>query len=98
MEGKPPCPNTNTRLVAHLPLIVPSDCALVVGGEKHEWREGQVVVFDDTYEHEAWNRSSQVRVVMIFDIWNPYLTEAEQAALGDLIPAIGEFRQTVEAA
>jgi aspartate beta-hydroxylase len=89
---------TNTRLVGHLPLIVPPDCALVVGGEQHDWREGQVVVFDDTYEHEAWNRSSQVRVVMIFDTWNPHLTEAERAALEDLIPAIGEFRQAVEAA
>jgi aspartate beta-hydroxylase len=89
---------TNTRLVGHLPLIVPPDCALVVGGEKHEWREGEVVVFDDTYEHEAWNRSEQVRVVMIFDIWNPHLTEAERAAVADLVPAMGDFRATVEAA
>jgi hypothetical protein len=35
---------------------------------------------------------------MIFDIWNPYLTEAEQAALADLIGAIGDFRHAVEAA
>ena len=50
---------TNTRVVAHLPLIVPPDCALHVGGEDHAWQEGRVVVFDDTYEHEAWNRSDQ---------------------------------------
>ena len=62
---------TNTRVVAHLPLIVPPDCALRVGGEEHAWQEGRVVVFDDTYEHEAWNRSDQVRVVLIFDLWNP---------------------------
>ncbi len=48
---------TNTRVVAHLPLIVPPDCALEVGGELHHWQEGRVVVFDDTYEHGAWNRS-----------------------------------------
>ena len=89
---------TNTRLVAHLPLIVPADCALNVGGEIHEWQPGRVVVFDDTYEHEAWNRSGQTRVVMIFDIWNPYLTEAERAALADLVPAIGDFRKSLESA
>jgi aspartate beta-hydroxylase len=89
---------TNTRLVAHLPLMVPENCALKVGGELHEWQEGRVVVFDDTYEHEAWNRSDKTRVVLIFDLWNPYLTEAERAALGELVGAIGDFRHTVEAA
>ena len=89
---------TNTRLVGHLPLIVPQDCALKVGGELHQWQEGRVVIFDDTYEHEAWNRSGTTRVVLIFDIWNPYLTEAECAAISDLIPAIGDFREAVETA
>ncbi len=89
---------TNTRLVAHLPLMVPENCALNVGGELHAWQEGHVVVFDDTFEHEAWNHSAKSRVVMIFDIWNPHLTEAERAALGDLIATIGDFRHAVEAA
>ena len=62
---------TNTRVVGHLPLLVPEDCALNVGGEIHVWQEGRVVVFDDTYEHEAWNRSQEMRVVLIFDLWNP---------------------------
>ncbi len=52
---------TNTRLVTHLALIVPEDCALVVGGEPHGWEEGRCVTFDDTFEHEAWNRSSPAR-------------------------------------
>jgi aspartate beta-hydroxylase len=89
---------TNTRLVGHLPLIVPEDCALNVGGEIHAWAEGRAVVFDDTYEHEAWNRSASTRVVLIFDMWNPYLTDIERAALADLIAAIGDFRETVEKA
>lgn len=89
---------TNTRLVAHLPLIVPPDCALRVGGELHAWREGEVVVFDDTYEHEAWNRSGETRVVLIFDVWNPHLTEVERLALADLVAAIGDFRCAIEAA
>jgi aspartate beta-hydroxylase len=89
---------TNTRLVGHLPLIVPPDCALNVGGEIHEWHEGRAVIFDDTYEHEAWNRSQQTRVVLIFDLWNPHLTEAERAAIAQLVPAMGDFRQAAEAA
>jgi aspartate beta-hydroxylase len=83
---------TNARAVSHLPLIVPPDCALSVGGEAHAWREGRALVFDDTYEHEAWNRSGQVRVVLIADIWNPYLSEVERAAVTDVIAAIGDLR------
>lgn len=89
---------TNTRLVGHLPLLVPPDCALNVGGEVHEWREGRAVIFDDTYEHEAWNRSDRTRVVLIFDIWNPHLTEAERGAVELLVPAMGDFRKAAEAA
>jgi aspartate beta-hydroxylase len=89
---------TNTRLVGHLPLIVPEDCALNVGGEIHPWQEGRVVVFDDTYEHEAWNRSRELRVVLIFDLWNPHLTDVERAAIAELVPAIGDFRQALTAA
>jgi aspartate beta-hydroxylase len=87
---------TNTRVVGHLPLIVPENCALNVGGELHAWQPGRVVVFDDTYEHEAWNRSGEPRVVLIFDIWNPHLTEAERAAVADIVDAIGSFRESVE--
>jgi aspartate beta-hydroxylase len=87
---------TNTRLVSHLPLLVPEDCALSVGGELHHWQEGRVVVFDDTFEHEAWNRSRKTRVVMIYDLWNPYLSEAERAAVTDLVADIGDFRESVE--
>jgi aspartate beta-hydroxylase len=93
----PHCGVTNTRVVGHLPLMIPEDCALRVGGEDHHWREGEVVVFDDTYDHEAWNRSDRTRVVMIFDLWNPFLTQAERAVLSGLVIAMGEFRAGVEA-
>jgi aspartate beta-hydroxylase len=84
---------TNTRVVCHLPLIVPEDCALVVGGEIHHWREGQAVVFDDTFEHEAWNRGTRTRVVLIADVWNPYLSPAERDAVTALVEAIGDFNR-----
>jgi aspartate beta-hydroxylase len=89
---------TNARAVSHLPLIVPPDCALSVGGEVHAWRVGRGVVFDDTFDHEAWNRSAEVRVVLIADIWNPYLTESERCAINDVIVAIGDLRVAVDAA
>ncbi|CAM5339726.1 Aspartyl beta-hydroxylase OS=Rhodanobacter lindaniclasticus OX=75310 GN=B1991_18360 PE=3 SV=1 [Rhodanobacter lindaniclasticus] len=87
---------TNTRLVTHLPLIVPPDCALRVGGETHVWQEGRCVTFDDTFEHEAWNRSERDRAVLIVDSWNPDLSEAEQAAVADLVAAIGDFNNACE--
>lgn len=87
---------TNTRLVTHLPLIVPPDCALRVGGETHAWQEGRCVTFDDTFEHEAWNNSGETRVVLILDNWNPDLSEAERAAVADLVGAIGDFNRECE--
>jgi len=64
-----------------LPLIVPGNCQFRVGGEIREWREGEAFAFDDTIEHEAWNDSDRPRVVLIFDVWNPYLTKSERELL-----------------
>ena len=89
---------TNTRLVGHLPLIIPENCALDVGGELHHWQPGRVVVFDDTYEHGAWNRSKETRVVMIFDTWHPDLTEVERSAVTALVGYLGDFRKEMDAA
>lgn len=86
---------TNTRLVTHLPLIVPANCALRVGGETHAWKQDQCVTFDDTFEHEAWNRSEETRVVLIVDSWNPDLTEAERHAVTYLVAAIGDINRVV---
>lgn len=72
---------TNTRAIVHLPLVVPPDCAFRVGGETREWRVGEAFAFDDTIEHEAWNRSAEPRVILIFDVWNPHLSTAEQDLL-----------------
>lgn len=82
---------TNVRLVVHLPLVVPDACAIEVGGVRHEWREGAPVVFDDTYEHRAWNRSHRTRVILLMDAWNPHLSEVERVAVTQLIEAIGDL-------
>lgn len=84
---------SNLRVVVHLPLIVPADCAIVVGGEAHAWREGEVVVFDDTFVHEAWNRGPSRRVILLMDTWNPHLSEVERGALAELVGAIGDFNR-----
>lgn len=89
---------TNTRVVTHLPLLVPDgDLALVVDGESRRWQEGVCFSFDDSFEHEAWNRSADTRVVMLLDAWNPYLSEVECAALTELIGAIGDFNRAAAA-
>ena len=75
---------TNTRTIIHLPLVVPPRCRFRVGGETRPWREGEAFGFDDTIEHEAWNDSDAVRIVLIFDVWNPHLTPEEQAHLATL--------------
>ena len=79
----------NTRLVCHLPLIVPEGCWFRVGAEKRFWKRGEAFVFDDTIEHEALNPSDQLRVVLIFDVWHPELSNAEREAVTALIEADG---------
>ena len=72
---------TNTRAIVHLGLDVPPDCGFRVGDEIREWVEGKAFAFDDTIEHEAWNRSDKRRAVLILDAWNPHLSERECAAV-----------------
>jgi aspartyl/asparaginyl beta-hydroxylase (cupin superfamily) len=82
---------TNTRLTVHLPLIVPPNCRFRVGSETREWIPGKAWVFDDTIEHEAWNRSDTPRAVLIFDIWNHYLSEAERDLVRATIEVVGSY-------
>lgn len=78
---------TNVRSVVHLPLIVPECCELRVGGETRAWVPGQAFAFDDTIEHEAWNRSGRDRAVLIIDAWNPHLSEDERTMICSLYAA-----------
>lgn len=68
-------------LRCHLGLIVPEDgCALRVADETRAWREGQCLVFDDTAEHEAWNRSASTRIVLLLDFTRPGVTYQPSAS------------------
>ena len=85
---------SNVRLVTHLPLIIPEDCGFRVGNDTRQWVPGKAWVFDDTIEHEAWNDSDKLRVVLIFDIWHPHLTPPERAMISALSAAMNEFTGT----
>ena len=79
----------NTRLVCHLPLIVPPGCGFRCGETRVEWKVGEAFVFDDTIEHEAWNDSDELRVVLILDLWPPALAAADRKAVSAVIGASG---------
>lgn len=81
----------NTRLICHLPLIVPDGCALRVGAETREWQHGKLTIFDDSFEHEAWNRGNSDRTVLLFEIWRPDLTEEEREQLTRIFAAIDSY-------
>jgi aspartate beta-hydroxylase len=83
---------TNARLVVHLPLIVPDGCLYRVGFEQRQWRVGEVLIFDDTIEHEARNDSDALRVVLIFDVWNPLLTPDERDMVCAMMAAKNAFQ------
>ncbi|HEY7638396.1 MAG TPA: aspartyl/asparaginyl beta-hydroxylase domain-containing protein [Steroidobacteraceae bacterium] len=82
---------TNTRVIVHLPLIIPQSCRFRVGSTTREWRLGEAWVFDDTIEHEAWNDSDVPRAILIFDVWNPYLTAAERELVSGMVTGIARY-------
>jgi aspartyl/asparaginyl beta-hydroxylase (cupin superfamily) len=64
----------NFKLRCHFPLFVPDEAFLRVAADPRPWQEGKMIVFDDTYEHEAANLSEKEdRVILLIDIWHPDL-------------------------
>lgn len=86
----------NTRLICHIPLIVPDDCAIRVGNETRSWREGEALIFDDSFEHEAWNKSNDTRVILLFEIWRPEISLEERAALTTIFETINDYHGVPE--
>ena len=85
---------TNCRLRAHLGLQIPenssssivpskSSTKLRVADEHLVWHDGELFIFDDSYDHEVWHDNPQgtPRIVLIFDIWHPELTEEQKRTL-----------------
>lgn len=84
---------TNARVIVHLPLVVPENCLYRVGFEQRRWEVGKVLIFDDTIEHEARNDSDELRVVLIFDVWNPLLSAGERDMVMAVSAAAREFHR-----
>lgn len=81
----------NTRLICHLPLINPPGCWLRVGNQVREWIDGEMLIFDDSIEHEAKNPTGENRTVLIFDVWRPELTEEERALVEVIFGAVASY-------
>jgi hypothetical protein len=81
----------NTRLIVHIPLIVPPGCRLRVGGETRTVEAGVPLIFDDSIEHEAWNDSAEPRAILLFEVWRPELTAAERTALTAMYGAVDSY-------
>lgn len=71
----------NGIIRGHLALIAPEGCYIRVGTDQRTWQEGKVLVFDDSFEHEVWNHSNRVRIVLFMNFWHPCLSQEEIAVL-----------------
>jgi len=80
----------NGIMRAHLPLVVPEGCYIKVGNDERTWVEGKVMAFDDSFLHQVWNHSDQVRIVLFINFWHPCFADDE-------IPALEAFRKAYEA-
>jgi len=83
----------NTRLICHLPLIVPDGCGIRVGAETRAWREDEILIFDDSFEHEAWNRGISDRTILLFEIWRPDIDADEREQLTRIFSAIDTYAE-----
>ena len=86
----------NARLICHLPLLVPGQCGLRVGNESREVVAGKAWAFDDSIEHEAWNDSDRPRVILLFDVWRPELSDAERSSVAAMFEAIDAYGPSQE--
>jgi aspartate beta-hydroxylase len=82
-----PC---NLRLRCHLALDVPppdaeGECVMrIADGPPRPWVEGRVTVFDDSFEHEVWNRTAHARTVLLLDFWHPDIEPDERSAIVEM--------------
>ena len=83
--------SATVRLLCHLPLVLPGPARFRVGNTTRDWKIGEAWVFDDTIEHEAWNDADALRVILIFDVWNPFLAEGEKALITAMMQAQRQY-------
>jgi aspartate beta-hydroxylase len=83
-------------LVFHLPITAPQGCQLRVRDQLIDVEEGEPYLFDDCFEHEAWNRSEQERLVMIFAVTHPDFEEDELKALKCFLKGYHAYRKSLK--
>lgn len=62
---------TGAVLRMHLALTVPTHgnaCRLRIGEESRAWEPGAIWLFDDTLDHEAFNATSEPRLIVLLDL------------------------------
>jgi len=88
---KPHIGDTNAMYRCHMGLVVPAAvpaCGFRVGKQITSWGEGKVLVFNDAYEHTAWNNTDQRRYIISFDVMRP---EFEQAKYWTAAQVLGKI-------
>mmetsp|Transcript_11512 Transcript_11512/g.17351 ORF Transcript_11512/g.17351 Transcript_11512/m.17351 type:complete len:106 (+) Transcript_11512:666-983(+) len=68
---------TGKKLRVHLPLVGTKGARMRVGDELRHLEEGKCIIFDDSYNHEAWHDGEVTRINLILDFWHPNLSDAE---------------------
>jgi aspartyl/asparaginyl beta-hydroxylase (cupin superfamily) len=84
----PHCDLWNFSINLHLAVDVPSGCAIRVANVERTWQEGKCLLFDYSYQHEAWNKGDRPRTCLLVDLWHPEVTAPERKALVVLITEI----------
>jgi aspartyl/asparaginyl beta-hydroxylase (cupin superfamily) len=79
----------NGIIRAHLALKAPRGCYIKVGADERTWEEGQLLIFDDSFRHEVWNHSDEVRIVLFLNFWHPCFRAEE-------IPVLDRYRRAYE--
>lgn len=84
----PHCDLWNFSINLHLAVDIPAGCGIRVATETRSWQEGRCLLFDYSFEHEAWNSSDRIRTCLLVDLWHPDTTLPERQALTVLMTTI----------
>ena len=69
---------TNAYLVCHLGILVEDNCGIQVDRQIREFHEGDIIFFDQSYPHSAWNKGSTSRTNLFITFYHPEITKEER--------------------
>ena len=79
---------TNAYLVCHLGLDVPDNCGVQVKDKLIDFREGDIIFFDQSFAHSAWNKGEHTRVNLLLTFFHPEITDRECELLFNFIQTL----------